>query len=131
MQLGISGAVTLARQAVGAPDDLPASADVVRRLDRDGKYVLVRLGRPDGPGWIAAVDPVSQDVMTWAANPSGSTTVPDRPDDAPEGDTELVWSPGTRSRSPLYPLLRIAAAGGDRFIDLAGLVHLSLSDSRG
>jgi hypothetical protein len=131
MHLGISPAVRLARQAVGAPDDLPASAVVVRRLDRDGEYVLVQIGRPGEPGWVAAVDPRSEDVMTWAANPSGSTTVPDRPGDAPDGDAELVWRPGAHSRSPLYPLLRIAAADGDRFVDLAGQVHEPLPDSRG
>lgn len=126
----LTAAVVLARQAVGSPaDGLPAEAVVVRRLDRDAEYVLVSLGLPGEPGWVAAVDPASADVMSWAANPSGST-VPSRPAGL-EGDATLVWRPSVHSRSPLYPLLRVVGPDGEVFVDLDGRTYDSLGDSRG
>lgn len=124
----LSTAVTLARQAVGAPDDLPARATRVRRLDRDAAYVLVDLGAPGTSGWVAAVDPVHDDVMGWAVNRSGQPTAPALPAD---GTAEYVWAPSAISRSPLYPLLRIATDAGERYVDLAGHVHESLGEARG
>jgi hypothetical protein len=122
-------AVALARQAVGAPDDLPADAVRVRRLDRDDEYVLVRLGAPGDPGWIAAVNVAAADVMSWAANPSGEPTWPPVPTTG--AAPEYVWTPSALSRSPLYPLLRIATADGERYVDLAGRAHEALGDARG
>lgn len=129
----LAAAVTLARQAVGAPDDLPARATRVRRLDRDAAYVLVDLGAPGSPGWVAAVDPLHDDVMVWAVNSSGQPTAPVPPADAAgrEPPAEYVWAPSALSRSPLYPLLRIATDDGERYVDLAGVVHADLGDARG
>lgn len=126
-------ATALARQAVGAPDDLPARAVRVRRLDRDAGYVLVDLGAPGTSGWVAAVDPVHDDVMVWAVNASGQPTAPVLPADAAgrEPAAEYVWAPSALSRSPLYPLLRIATDAGERYVDLAGVVHEGLGDARG
>lgn len=125
----LTAAVVLARQAVGSPaDGLPAEAVVVRRLDRDAEYVLVSLGLPGEPGWVAAVDPATG-VMSWAANRSGST-VPSRPAGL-VGDETLVWRPSVHSRSPLYPLLRVAGPDGEVFVDLDGRTYSSLGDSRG
>lgn len=125
----VTAAVVLARQAVGSPaDGLPAEAAVVRRLDRDAEYVLISLGHPGEPGWVAAVDP-STGVMSWAAILSG-TTVPSRPAGL-TGDATLVWRPSVLSRSPLYPLLRVAGPDGEVFVDLDGRTHGSLGDSRG
>jgi hypothetical protein len=125
----LTAAVALARRAVGSPaDGLPAEAVVVRRLDRDAEYVLVSLGLPGEPGWVAAVDPAAG-VMSWAANHSGST-VPSRPAGL-TGDAMLVWRPSAQSRSPLYPLLRVVGPEGEVFVDLDGRTYGSLGDSRG
>jgi hypothetical protein len=120
----MDAAIALARTATGAPADSPAHTDPVRRLDRDAPYVLVRLGPEGGPGWLAAVDLATGEVLTWAANPSGHTT-------APPGQGELVWRPSTQSRSMLYPLRLIDEPSGRTFVDLAGRHWTTLSDARG
>ena len=127
----VEAAVELARATVGVDESVPAEVFPVRRLDRDNTYVLVQLGRPGEPGWVAAVDLDHSDVMTWAANASGESTIPtQRPPELASGDTELVWRPSRSSPSPLYPLLRISNDEGEWFIDLAGEVSTTLSDGR-
>jgi hypothetical protein len=56
--------------------------------------------------------------------------VPSRPAGL-EGDATLVWRPSVHSRSPLYPLLRVAGPDGEVFVDLDGRTYDSLGDSRG
>jgi hypothetical protein len=114
----LAAAVELARAAAGVDAETPASTVVVRRLDRGGEYALVRLGAPGSAGWIAAVNVAEHDVMSWAANPSGESTVPEA--DPAEQGTEYVWRPSGVSRSPLYPLLRLTTDTGERFVDLSG-----------
>lgn len=131
-QADLDAAVALARAAVGAQEALPADAWPVRRLDRDAYYVLVRLARAGEPGWLAAVDPGTGDVMTWAANMTGSTTVPALPPNLEVvGNRELVWRPSLQSRSPLYPLLRLETSRGQVFVDLSGRICSDLSNGRG
>lgn len=127
----ITAAIALARATVGAADDVPAVPFPVRRLDRDAEYVLVQLGHPGEPGWVAAVDPAQDEVMTWAANPSGESTAPTRSaSDRHRGQFEWVWRPSAHSRSPLYPLLHITTETGELFIDLAGAGYDTLPDAR-
>ena len=126
----ITAAIALARATVGAADDVPAVFFRVRRLDRDAEYVLVQLGHPGKPGWLAAIDPAQDEVMTWAANPSGESTAPTRSDsDRSGGEVEWVWRPSAYSRSPLYPILRITTETGELFVDLAGAVYDTLPDT--
>jgi hypothetical protein len=122
----VATAVELAREAIGVDAEVPATTVVVHRLDRAGDYVLVRLGKPGVAGWIAAVDVSGRDVMSWAANPRGQSTVPPPPT---TGTAEYVWRPCVASRSPLYPLLRTPSASGDgvRFVDLSGRVYDDLA----
>jgi hypothetical protein len=117
-------AVTLARATIGLAENVPAQAHAVRRLDRTASYVLVQLGEPGEPGWVAAVDPDAGEVMTWAANPSGASHRPERPAAYGAAPAELVYRPGLASRSPLYPLLRVETSEGPRFVDLGGREHL-------
>lgn len=131
MDADLAAAVALARQAVGAPDDLPARAARVRRLDRDATYVLVDLGAPGSPGWVAAVDPVHHDVMGWAVNATGESTVPVVPEPPDGAGPDLVWWPGGPSRSPLYPLARLTTAEGERFVDVTGRRHPAGPPTRG
>ena len=130
MDADLAAAVALARQAVGAPDDLPARATRVRRLDRDAGYVLVDLGAPGSPGWVAAVDPVHDDVMGWAVNASGEPTVSAVPATDAEA-ADYVWWAGGPSRSPLYPLMRLVTTEGERVVDVGGRVHARTGPTRG
>ena len=124
-------AVQLARATVGVDESVPAEAFPVRRLDRDSRYALVQVGRPRESGWVVAVDVDQSDVMTWAVNASGESTIPtERPPELSSGEAELVWRPSRSSQSPLYPLLRISNDEGEWFIDLAGEVSTTLSDGR-
>ncbi len=127
----MAAAVALARATVGVDESVPATTFPVRRLDRDTTYVLVQIGRLHEPGWSVAVDVDRHEVMTWAANASGESTVPtQRPPDLSSGEAEWVWRPSRSSASPLYPLLRVSTDDGERFIDLAGVVSTTLSDGR-
>ncbi|RIJ71219.1 hypothetical protein D1871_14430 [Nakamurella silvestris] len=114
----VDRAVELARRATGAGPEVPATAVAVDRLDHDGGYLLVRLGRDGEAGWVAAVDVAVPDVMSWAANPSGEPTIP--PSSAP-GD-RYVWAPSGSAGSPLYPLLESTGPEGTRYRDLSGPV---------
>ena len=126
----IIAAIALARATVGAADDVPALPFPVRRLDRDAEYVLVQLGHPGAPGWVAAIDPAQGEVMTWAANPSGESTAPTRSASGRDrGQGEWVWRPSAHSRSPLYPLLHITTEKEELFIDLAGAVYDTLPEA--
>ena len=127
----VEAAVALARATVGVDESVPAEAFPVRRLDCDNTYVLVQLGQSGEPGWVAAVDVDHGDVMTWAANATGESTIPThRPPTLSEREAELVWRPSRSSPSPLYPLLRVSNDEGEWFIDLAGDVSTTLSDGR-
>ena len=116
----LATAVELARGAVGVDAQTPATAVAVRRLDRDAEYALVHLGRTGAAGWIAAVNVADSDVMSWAVNPSGESTVPALGPAERGTATEYVWRPSAVSRSPLYPLLRLETDAGERFVDLSG-----------
>ena len=90
----------------------------------------MQLGHPGEPAWVAAVDPAQDEVMTWAANPSGESTAPTRSDSRrPDGEVEWVRRPSAHSRSPLYPILRITTETGELFVDLAGAVYATLPDA--
>lgn len=123
----IASAVELAREAARAGPDVVATTLVVHRMDTGAEYVLVQLGAPGEPGWVAAVDPAADDVMSWAANPSGAPTVPA----ATASRADYVWAPTAVSPSPLYPLLRLETPCGRQYLDIAGVLHDSLSGHRG
>ena len=100
----IDKAVELARATTGEKRATPVTTEEVRRLDRPGEsFLLVHFGSPGTGGSIAAVRlGETIEVMTWAANPSGESTVaPATP------DSELVWEPGGTSKSPLFPERRL------------------------
>lgn len=114
----VSHAVDIARIAVGADARTPGTATWIRRLDLAPDYVIVNLGR-GGPGWIAAVEPVTGEVLSHAENPSGASTLP--PMGAEQG--EYVWAPSEASRSPLYPLLLVSTSSYTHLRDLTGRIH--------
>lgn len=94
-------AVEAARVAVGAPVDAEVSWRRVTRLDAGrAPYVLVGLSAGRS-GWVASVS-LDGEVRSWAADPAGAGAW------WADADGELVWAPGSWSRSPLYPLRRVA-----------------------
>lgn len=118
-----------ARSAVDADARTPAAGVRVRRLDRDGWYLLIQVGRPGEPGWVVAVDPVRELVMTCAVNASGRSHLPGPPD--PDAPAEYVWAPSASSPSPLFPLLRQETPQGQVFLDITGARFTELRDTRG
>lgn len=99
--------------AVGAPAGSAFSCRSVTRLDPGRRpYLLVGLSAP-GSGWVAAV---SQDgvVQGWAVDPAGARAW------WAEVDGELVWAPGSWSRSSLYPLRRCVRDGQAVLLDHEG-----------
>jgi hypothetical protein len=107
-------AVEAARTAVGAPADAEASWRWVVRLDAGtGRYLLVGLSAGES-GWVAAVS-ADGDVRSWAADPAGARAW------WTEVEGELVWAPGSWSRSPLYPLRRVTRAEGTVLLDHEGV----------
>ncbi|HET7820713.1 MAG TPA: hypothetical protein VFL10_04240 [Ornithinibacter sp.] len=103
----VARAVDAARAAVGAPADCEYSWRPVTRLDPGRPpYLLVGLGG-GGSGWVVALSPDGV-VQGRAADPDGARAW------WSGVDGELVWAPGSWSRSPLYPLRRVAR--GDEMV---------------
>lgn len=105
-------AVDAARVAVGAPADAPVAWRPVTRLDGRPPYLLVGLGGA-GSGWVAAVTPHGE-VRGWAADPAGARAW------WADADGELVWAPGSWSRSALFPLRRVERDGEVVLLDHEG-----------
>lgn len=124
-----SQAAHQAREAVGADARTPTMGVRVLRLDRDGWYLLIQVGSLGEPGWVVAVDPVRELVLSWAVNASGHSHLPEPPD--PGGTTEYVWAPSASSPSLLFPLLRHKSPEGQVFIDITGATFGELRDTRG
>ena len=107
-------AVEAARTAVGAPPDAEVSWRWVVRLDPGaGRYLLVGLSAGES-GRVAAVS-ADGDVRGWAEDPAGARAW------WTEVEGELVWAPGSWSRSPLYPLRRVTRAEGTVLLDHEGV----------
>lgn len=109
----VARAVAAARDAVGAPADAVAAWRLVDRLDPGRPpYLLVGLGLGESGRVVAvggdgavrqtASDPAGVDA--WWASAAG----------------DLVWAPGSGSRSPLYPLVRTRESGEVVLRDHAG-----------
>lgn len=102
-----------ARAAVGAPAEAACAWRLVTRLDAGRPpYLLVGVSAGDG-GWVVAVSLDGQ-VRGFASDPAGAqawwTSVPE----------ELVWAPGSWSRSPLYPLRRRGEGDDAALLDPEG-----------
>jgi hypothetical protein len=108
-----SRAVDAVREAVGAPADAQFAWRRVTRLDPGRPpYLLVGLSAGTS-GWVASV---SEDgvVQGWGVDPAGARAWWALVDD------ELVWAPGSWSRSALYPLRRTVRDGETVLLDHEG-----------
>ena len=108
----VTRAVEAARVTVGAPADAEASWRWVTRLDGRAPYLLVGLSA-GGSGWVATVSSEGV-VQGWAVDPAGARAWWAAVDD------ELVWAPGSWSRSPSYPLRRVVHGGEVVLLDHEG-----------
>jgi len=109
----VERAVDAARAAVEAPAGCEYSWRPVTRLDPGrAPYLLVGLGA-DGSGWVVAVS-LDGVVQGRAADPDGARAW------WSSVDGELVWAPGSWSRSPLYPLRRVVRGDAEVLLDHEG-----------
>jgi hypothetical protein len=116
-----------ARGILGLGESVPARSYLVRRLDRSGEYYyLLVFVAPDGSISIAAANAHSGAVESSA---SGLTYAPEfdasailRQAGVGATDPELVWQPGSLSRSPLYPFWAVRLGAAVRYVDWNGTV---------
>lgn len=121
MEAGERRAVEIARTAAGVLPEVEGRALRVRRLDRPGEYYLVLLhGKA-----VAAVDVDRGETLSWAETGHSHLAVGE--DEAralaglgPVADAELVWRSSAESRSPLYPIWAVRAAGATVYVDQQG-----------
>ena len=119
-----------------APAAVPETATAwrVRRLDRpDRCYYLVVLGTAPSGAHVTIVDQATGRIGSSATLPNGRSPVTVSAEQArglagagPSDDAELVWIPSRASRSPLYPIWRIGAAGAWRYVSQQGEVFDTL-----
>ncbi|MDL9978531.1 hypothetical protein [Microbacterium candidum] len=103
-----------ARQAAGAEDAAPLAWRRVERADGQPWYLLVGVGS----GYSGRVVAVGQDaeVRVMASDPAGANAW------WVDAEGDLVWAPGSSSRSPLYPLRRVGVGGEVVYRDVDGAV---------
>jgi len=133
-ELTAEQAVSISRAQVDVDERVPGRAWLVRRLDRPGAaYYLVVFCTESGSVAVATVDAATSEVGTSARLPGGSRHL--RIDAAraraiagasEESEAELIWAPGTASRSPLYPLWQVAGPNGRVYVDQRGVVWKGL-----
>jgi hypothetical protein len=141
MALTPDQAIALARavrpgDTTAAPPE-PATAWLVRRLDRpDTSYYVVVLGAAPGPAHVALVDGTTGRIGSSATLRNGQSPVAVSADRAraiagagEADDAELVWTPSQATRSPLYPVWRVRAAGTWRYVDQQGRVFDRLMEA--
>lgn len=108
----VARAVEAARESAGAPADATVAWRVVTRLDERPPYLLVGFSSADA-GCVVAVS-LAGEVHGRGSDPKGA--------DAwwVHAREELVWAPGTWSRSPLYPLRRTVIGDEVAYLDHDG-----------
>jgi hypothetical protein len=121
----VDAAVASARTALGLDAGLPARTWSVARM-RSGAhgFVLVVFGPPERASAIAAVDPVSGEVLEGARLPGRQPHTLISADEAilragfgPDTQARLVWDPSPASRSRFYPLWQLHSAERKAWVD--------------
>jgi hypothetical protein len=133
-------AIVGARRALGLDASLPARTWSVARVLPVGRdYLLVVFGPPEHALAIAAVDPVSGEVLESAKLPGSqphsvmtATEAIRRADFGPDTQARLVWDPSLASRSRFYPMWLLQSAQGRVWVDsVRGEVSHTLEATRG
>jgi hypothetical protein len=136
----VDAAVASARTALGLDAHEPARTWSVTRIDPGARgYLLVVFGAADRASAIAAVDPVSEEVLEAARLPGreGHTLI--TADEAilraafgPDTKARLVWDPSAASRSRFYPLWQLQSGERKAWVDsVRGVVWHTLDAPRG
>ncbi len=102
-------------------------------------FLLVVFGEPEHASAIAAIDPVTREVLESARLPGrephtllGADEAIERAGFGPGTEAQLVWDPSPASRSRFYPLWQLVNAGRTVWVDsVRGLVLHTLDAARG
>jgi hypothetical protein len=136
----IDAAIASARTALGLDVREPATSWSVGRMREGGSdFVLVVFGPADHASAIAAVDPVSGEVIEAARLPGRERHTLITADEAilragfgPDTKARLVWDPSPASQSRFYPLWQLQSAGHRVWVDsVRGEVWQTLNARRG
>jgi len=136
----VNAAVASARTALGLDASLPARTWSVARMRSGARsFVLVVFGPPERASAIAAVDPVSGEVLESARLPGRQPHALITADEAilragfgPDTEARLVWDPSPASRSRFYPLWQLQSAERIAWVDsVRGAVWHTLDTTRG
>jgi hypothetical protein len=109
-------------------------------MDVDARgFVLVVFGSAEGASAIAAVDPISGEVLEAARLQGRESHTLITDDDAiqragfeSDAEARLVWEPSPASRSRFYPLWQLRSAERTAWVDsVRGVVWHSLDATRG
>jgi hypothetical protein len=137
---GDDAAVASARAALGLDANEPARTWFVGRMrPRARGFQLVVFGAAEHASAIAAVDPVSGEVLEAARLPGRAVhtliTAVDaiqRAGFGPGAEAQLVWDSSPASRSRFYPLWQVQSADRKAWVDsVRGVVWDTLDASRG
>ena len=136
----IDAAVGSARAALGLAVSEPATAwPVADMRPNTSDYVLVVFGLPGAATAIAAVDPVTREVLESARMPGRAPHALITNDEAvahagigTDARARLVWQPSAASRSRFYPLWEVRAGERAVWVDgVRGVVWKTLDAGRG
>ena len=126
-------AIRVAAEAAEAAG-LPATANLVERLDGQHDYFLVQFGAPGGRGAAVIVDAVDGSVMARAAVERleqpwlmGEERAIEISGCKRPAEVRLVWKPSRATRSPFYPLWEISTASGRVWVDQSGRLWRELT----
>jgi hypothetical protein len=133
-------AIVCARTALGLDtSELARTWSVARMHPGARDYVLVVFGSPECASAIAAIDPVSEQVLEAAHLPGCRPHTVMTAEQAilraalgPDTEARLVWDPSPASRSRFYPLWQLQSAERRVWVDsVRGEVWHTLDTSRG
>jgi len=123
--VAFDAAIASARATLGLDAQVSARTwSVARTLPGARDFLLVVFGDDHHAAAIAAVDPVSGEVLESARLPernphvllSASEAI-DRAGFGPDTQARLVWDPSAASRSPFYPLWQLHCEGRTVWVD--------------
>jgi len=136
----VDTAVANARRTLGLDVHEPARTWSVARTQPGAPgFVLVLFGPAERASAIAAVDPLSGEVLETAhlGGPEGHRLITAdeairRAGMAPDAQARLVWDPSRASRSRFYPLWELHSAQRTVWVDsVRGVVWDALDAPRG